>query len=101
MPDLDLVTEGGPVRVSALMHEARPLLMVFGARDRIQVSGWEDRVERIDAHCEDPWDLPAIGVVAAPAAVLVRPDGYVAWVGDGTQEGLADALEKWLGPASS
>jgi 3-(3-hydroxy-phenyl)propionate hydroxylase len=101
MPDLDLVTEGGPLRVSALMHEARPLLMVFGARDRIQVSGWEDRVERIDAHCEDPWELPAIGVVAAPAAVLVRPDGYVAWVGDGTQEGLADALEKWLGPARS
>jgi len=34
----------------------------------------------------------------APAAVLIRPDGYVAWVGDGTQAGLTDALTTWFGP---
>ena len=45
------------------------------------------------------WDLPVLGAVAAPAAVLIRPDGYVAWVGDGTDVGLCDALATWCGPA--
>ena len=99
MPDLELATAGGPLRVSTLLHEARPLLLDLRARGEIDVGAWADRVRLIDAHCDGPWQLPAIGAVAAPVAVLVRPDGYVAWVGDGSQEGLANALEKWFGPA--
>ena len=38
-----------------------------------------------------------LGEVAAPAAVLIRPDGYVAWVGDGTPQGLTEALTTWFG----
>jgi 3-(3-hydroxy-phenyl)propionate hydroxylase len=101
MPDLDLVTAGGPLRVFTLLHDARPLLLNFGAPGDIDISAWSDRVWRVDARCEGPWELPALGVVAAPSAVLVRPDGYVAWAGDGTQEGLADALALWFGPAKA
>jgi 3-(3-hydroxy-phenyl)propionate hydroxylase len=101
MPDLDLDTAGGALRVFTLLHEARPLLLNFGERGDIDISRWSDRVWRVDARCEGPWELPAIGVVPAPTAVLVRPDGYVAWVGDGTQDGLADALTTWFGPKSA
>jgi 3-(3-hydroxy-phenyl)propionate hydroxylase len=101
MPDLDLVTAGGPLRVFTLLHDARPLLLNFGAPGDIDVTAWSARVWRVDARCEGPWELPAIGTVPAPSAVLVRPDGYVAWVGDGTQGGLADALAMWFGPAKA
>jgi 3-(3-hydroxy-phenyl)propionate hydroxylase len=99
MPDLDLVTAGGPLRVFTLLHDARPLLLNFGPRDDIEIGGWADRVWRIDARCEGPWELPALGAVPAPTAVLVRPDGYVAWVGDCTQDGLIDTLAMWFRPA--
>jgi 3-(3-hydroxy-phenyl)propionate hydroxylase len=55
------------------------------------------RVQLIDAQYDGTWELPALGVVPAPLAVLIRPDGYVAWVGDKTQRGLADALTSWFG----
>ena len=98
MPDLDLITAEGPRRVFTLLHDARPLLLNFGEPGVIDVAAWADRVRSIDARCEGPWELPVVGTVAAPAAVLVRPDGYVAWVGDGTGAGLPDALTKWFGP---
>jgi hypothetical protein len=44
------------------------------------------------------WELPVLGEVTAPGAVLIRPDGYVAWVGEVTGPGLADALTTWFGP---
>jgi len=94
MPDLDLVTPGGPVRVFALLHEARPVLLNFGELD---ISRWADRVSALDAEHAGEWELPVLGRVAAPAAVLIRPDGYVAWVGDGTETGLRDALTNWFG----
>jgi hypothetical protein len=99
MPDLDLVTANGPLRVFTLLHDARPVLLNFGERGSLNITPWTDRVQLIDARYDGPWELPAIGAVSAPSAVLIRPDGYVAWVGDLTQLGLADALTTWFGPA--
>jgi hypothetical protein len=96
MPDLDLVTESGPRRVFSLLHAARPVLLNLGALP--DIVPWADRVERVDARYTGVWELPVLGAVAAPTAVLIRPDGYVAWVGDGTDHGLGDALSTWFGP---
>ena len=97
MPDLEVVTASGPLRVFTLLHGARPALINFAKPGSIDITPWADRVQSIDAKYDGPWELPVIGAVAAPAAVLIRPDGYVAWVGDGTESGLADALTKWFG----
>jgi len=98
MPDLDLVTADGPLRVFTLLHEARPVLLNLGEPGGFDIAPWADRVQSIDAEYIGTWELPALGAIAAPTAVLIRPDGYVAWVGDPTQRGLADALETWFGP---
>jgi 2-polyprenyl-6-methoxyphenol hydroxylase-like FAD-dependent oxidoreductase len=99
MPDLDLVTANGPLRVFTLLHDARPVLLNFGEPGGFDVTPWADRVQSIDAEYDGPWELPAIGAVTPPEAVVIRPDGYVAWVGDHVQaEGLADALTTWFGP---
>jgi 3-(3-hydroxy-phenyl)propionate hydroxylase len=101
MPDLDLDTADGPSRVFALLHEARAVLLNFGERGAFDVSAWSDRVRLVDAEYGGAWQLPAIGRVTAPAAVLVRADGYVAWLGGTTEPPLADALTTWLGPPRS
>ena len=98
MPDLDLVTANGPLRVFTLLHDARPVLLNLGEPGGFDITPWADRVQLIDAKTLVPWELPALGTVTAPTAVLIRPDGYVAWVGDLTQLGLADALTTWFGP---
>jgi len=97
MPDLDLVTESGPRRVFSLLHDARPVLLDLGAPRGLDIAPWADRVRRIDARYAGAWELPVLGAVAAPGAVLIRPDGHVAWVGDGTDHGLRDALTTWFG----
>ena len=97
MPDLDLVTADGPLRVFALLNDARPVLLNLGEPGGFDITPWADRVRLIDAKYVGTWELPALGAVTAPTAVLIRPDGYVAWVGDMTQPGLADALTTWCG----
>jgi len=97
MPDLDVVTADGPLRVFTLLHQAKPVLLNLGEPGGFDISPWADRVQLIDAAYVGPWELPVLGVVAAPTAVLIRPDGYVAWVGDGTDTGLRDALATWFG----
>ncbi|MGY3074796.1 hypothetical protein ACVWZZ_001167 [Bradyrhizobium sp. LM6.10] len=99
MPDLDLTVDGQPLRLFTLLHGARGLLLNFSKTGGLDIAPWAGRIDRIDAECEGPWQLPAIGQVAAPGAVLVRPDGHVAWVGDGSQRGHAEALTMWFGPA--
>jgi 2-polyprenyl-6-methoxyphenol hydroxylase-like FAD-dependent oxidoreductase len=101
MPDLDLITADGPLRVFELLHGAKPLLLNLGEPGDLDITRWADRVQLIDTSYEGEWELPVLGVVSAPTAVLVRPDGYVAWVGDGTNEGLTDALATWFGPPNA
>jgi hypothetical protein len=97
MPDLDLTTANGPLRVFTLLHDARPVLLNLGEPGGFDITPWADRVQLVDAKSVGPWELPALGPVTAPTAILIRPDGYVAWVGDLTQLGLADALIRWFG----
>jgi 2-polyprenyl-6-methoxyphenol hydroxylase-like FAD-dependent oxidoreductase len=101
MPDLDLATADGPLRLFTLLHDARPVLLNLGEPGGFDITPWADRVQSIDAEYAGPWELPAIGAVTAPTAVLIRPDGYVAWVGEGAQLGLADALTTWFGPPAA
>jgi len=101
MPDLDLVTPNGHLRVFTLLHDARPVLLNLGDSGGFDITPWADRVQLIDAEYAGIWELPALGAVPAPTAVLIRPDGYVAWVGDLTQLGLADALTTWFGPPAA
>jgi 3-(3-hydroxy-phenyl)propionate hydroxylase len=102
MPDLDLVTADGPLRVFTLLHDARPVLLNLGEPGGFDITPWADRVQLVDAKYAGTWELPALGAVTAPTAVLIRPDGYVAWVGeDLTQRGLADALTTWFGPPTA
>ena len=100
MPDLDLVTADGPLRVFTLLHEAWPLFLDLGEPGGSDIAPWADRVRGVVATYDGAWELPALGEVSAPTAVLIRPDGYVAWVGEGTREGLEDALTTWFGPAA-
>jgi 3-(3-hydroxy-phenyl)propionate hydroxylase len=105
MPDLDLVTADGPLRVFSLLHSARPVLLNLGEPGGFDITPWADRVQLVVAKCEakygGAWELPVIGPVTAPSAVLIRPDGYVAWVSDLPQPGLADALTTWFGPPAA
>jgi 3-(3-hydroxy-phenyl)propionate hydroxylase len=97
MPDLDVVTSTGPRRVFSFLHDARPLLLNLGVALAIDVTPWRERVQYIEAKFTGKWELPVLGDVVAPDAVLVRPDGYAAWVGNGTSERLAETLATWFG----
>src|SRR5713226_4088199 len=97
MPDLDLVTANGPLRVFTLLHDARPVLLNLGEPGGLDITPWGDRVQLINAKYGGVWELPVLRAVTAPTAVLIRPDGHVAWVGDGSDTGLRDALTTWFG----
>jgi 2-polyprenyl-6-methoxyphenol hydroxylase-like FAD-dependent oxidoreductase len=97
VPDLELVTPRGTVRAFTLLHDAHAVLLNLGKPWGFDISPWARRVLAIDVKYAGNWELPVLGQVAAPTAVLIRPDGYVAWVGDGTDNGLRDALTTWFG----
>jgi 3-(3-hydroxy-phenyl)propionate hydroxylase len=101
MPDLDLITADGPLRVFELLHDAKPALLNLGQPGDVDITPWADRVQLIDASYQGEWELPVLGVVSAPTAVLIRPDGYVAWVGDGADARLTEALAAWFGPPTA
>jgi 3-(3-hydroxy-phenyl)propionate hydroxylase len=101
MPDVDLDIADGPLRVFALLHDARPVLINFCEPGHFDVAPWAHRVRLVDAKYVGEWNLPVFGAVAAPSATLIRPDGYVAWVGDRLGRGLADALTAWFGPPAA
>jgi 3-(3-hydroxy-phenyl)propionate hydroxylase len=100
MPDLDVNTSDGPTRVFTLLHGARPVLLNLGEPDGVDISPWATRVRFVDAKHAGVWELPVLGEIAAPPAVVIRPDGYVAWAGDLTDPELPRALATWFGAAS-
>jgi 3-(3-hydroxy-phenyl)propionate hydroxylase len=101
MPDLDLLTANGPTRVFALLQDARPALLNLGEPGGFDISPWASRVRLVDARHDGVWELPVLGEVAAPPAVLIRPDGHVAWAGNLTDPGLPDALSTWFGGSTA
>jgi len=101
MPDLDLVTADGAVRVFELLHGAKAVLLKLGESRGPDIAPWAERVQLVDAEYRGVWELPVLGAVAAPTAVLIRPDGYVAWVGEPADPGMPEALRVWFGPAAA
>ncbi len=97
MPDLDVVTADGPRTVFSLLHRAKPVLLNFHEEVRFDIDPWSTRVQLVNATYAGIWEIPVLGEVHAPSAVLVRPDGHVAWVGGGTETGLRDAMTTWFG----
>jgi hypothetical protein len=101
VPDLDLETADGPVRVFSLLHAGQPVLLGLGEPGRPDITAWATRIRSVEARYSGVWELPVFGEVEAPTAVLIRPDGYVAWVGNGTDSGLRSALTMWFGAPAS
>ena len=101
MPNLDLATASGPMRTYTLLHGARTAFLNLGEPVSVAIAPWADRVQLVDAAYRGAWELPVLGEVSAPTAVLIRPDGYVAWVGEGSDDGLVDALTTWFGPSTN
>jgi 3-(3-hydroxy-phenyl)propionate hydroxylase len=100
MPDLDLLTVDGPTRVFTLLHDARPVLLNLGESGGFDIAPWANRVRLVEAKHDGAWELPVVGEVAAPPAVLIRPDGHVAWAGELTDPELPEALATWFGAAT-
>lgn len=96
MPDLDLATADGPTRVFAFLYDAQPLLLNLDPPGGFDSSPWP-RVRMVDASYDGAWELPVVGQVPAPLAVLIRPDGYVAWAGELKDPALPEALTAWFG----
>ena len=100
IPDLDLHTADGPTQVFTLLHDARPVLLNLGEPGGFDISPSANRVRLVDACHDGVWELPVLGEIAAPMAVLIRPDGHVAWAGDLTDPELPHALSTWFGAAT-
>ncbi|MFE3093566.1 FAD-dependent monooxygenase [Streptomyces sp. NPDC059248] len=109
VPDAGLKTPDGTARVYELLAGARGVLLDLrgGAGAAAAVRGWADRIDPVEARAADgDWSVPGVGAVPAPAALLIRPDGHIAWACDGDGDGdgiggpaLLAALTTWFGPA--
>jgi len=99
MPDLDLVGAEGPTRVFSLLHDARPVLLNLGEPGAFDVTRWPGRVRSVNAKGDGVLNLPLVGPVPAPRAILIRPDGHVAWAGELSDPQLPEALTTWFGSA--
>jgi len=97
MPDLELTTADRTTRVYTLLHDAHALVLNFGQPGPFDISEWSDRVRLVEGQYDGSWELPVIGEVPAPPAVLIRPDGYVAWTGELADPELPRALTRWFG----
>jgi len=100
MPDFDLTTSSGPLRVFALLRDARGVVLNLGDAEAFDITPWAARVDLVQAAGVGSWELPVIGEVPAPMTVLIRPDGHIAWVGDIFDEALERALTTWFGAAA-
>ncbi len=93
VPDLELITAAGEVRLFDLLHAARPVLLGLGgfAEAAAVAEGWAARIDVVSARCRDEaWTVPAL---------LIRPDGHIAWVASAGAPALHAALTRWCGPA--
>jgi hypothetical protein len=97
MPDLEVQTEDGPTRVFTLLHAVRPVLLNLAERNDVDFASSSHRVRVVDATYAGVWELPVLGEVEPPPAVLIRPDGYVVWTGRLTDDALRQALATWFG----
>jgi 3-(3-hydroxy-phenyl)propionate hydroxylase len=105
VPDADISTRGEAKRVFGLLHDARPVLLDMSNTVDLAgaAAGWSDRIDTLTADCPSPmWEVPSVGTIPAPTALLIRPDGHVAWASDGDPDlaTLREALNTWCGPAS-
>ena len=100
VPDLDIETPDGPTRIFTLLHDARAVLLDLGGSGGFDISPWADRVRSVEATYDGVWELPVLGEVERPPAVLIRPDGHVAWVGHLTDPELPRTLSRWFGAAA-
>jgi bifunctional hydroxylase/dehydrase len=98
LPNVELVGEDFKTGSSELLRGGRGVLLDLedNAVLRRRATGWADRVDVVTAelhgHGQD-------GPLAGTAAVLVRPDGYVAWAAPGSHDDLPTCLERWFGPS--
>ncbi|MGW7686916.1 FAD-dependent monooxygenase [Kribbella sp. NPDC054772] len=94
VPDADLTVAGEATRVHQLLRGGRPVLLSLHG----SAVPSSDRIDQIQAQCaSDSWTVPGVGDVAVPSAVLIRPDGYVAWATDElSTEGLDEAMATWF-----
>ena len=100
IPDLDLQTSDGSIRMFSLLQKAEPIFLMLDETDHFDISSWAKHIQAVKAKCVGTLTLPILGKVTVPAAVLIRPDGYVAWAGDSTDPKLYEACEMWFGAST-
>jgi bifunctional hydroxylase/dehydrase len=98
LPTQELTGETGDTTTYEQLHDGRAVLFVLGdGADVGAVAGWAEHVDVVTATLRsDGEPTPLDGI----DALLVRPDGYVAWVDADDAEPLADALARWFGQPS-